>query len=175
MKQFKFMSRSALSFAVNAHGRQTYINFSPAYRGLSYFITTDEVLASRIRAHRWFREGRITESTEEVLPPRESRPYVQPPIPEKKKYTILGKAMATPKSPQPQQKEQPVVKEDLTTAQTEEQRNPQSFLAEDVTTFMEAKEFFITNYGLQRSDVSTKDAVAELCKMYNVIFPNYPL
>lgn len=169
------MSRSALSFAVNAHGRQTYINFSPAYRGLSYFITTDEVLASKVRAHRWFREGRITESAEEILPAKEPRPYVQPPMPEKKKYSILGKTMATPKAAQPQQEEQPVVKENLTTGQSENQDKPQSFVAEDVTTFMEAKEFFITNYGLQRSEVSTKEALAECCKLYKVVFPNYPL
>lgn len=173
MKQFKFMSRSALSFAVNAHGRQTYINFSPAYRGLSYFITTDEVLASKVRAHRWFREGRITESAEEILPAKEPRPYVQPPMPEKKKYSILGKTMAKP------QQKQPSVPESA----PESPENPEllandtapAIVAEDVTTFMEAKEFFITNYGLHRSEVSTKEALAECCKLYKVVFPNYPL
>lgn len=173
MKQFKFKSRSALSFAVNAHGRQTYINFSPAYRSLSYFITTDEVLASKIRAHRWFREGRITESAEEILPPKEARPYIQPPVPEKKKYSILGKAMATP---QPKQQPTP-------SAAPEPPGNPEplandptpAIMVEDVTSFMEAKEFFITNYGVRRSDVSTKEAVADFCRLYGVSFPNYPL
>ena len=75
----------------------------------------------------------------------------------------------------PLQKEEPVVKENLTTEQSEEQQNPNSFVADEVSSFMEAKEFFITNYGVQRSDVASKDAVAALCKEYNVVFPNYPI
>ena len=62
-----------------------------------------------------------------------------------------------------------------TTEKSEEQQNPQSFVADEVSSFMEAKEFFITNFGVQRSDVASKDAVAALCKEYNVSFPNYPL
>lgn len=176
-KQFKFKSHSALSFSVNVHGRQTYVNFSPSYRGLSFFITTDEALAAKVRAHRWFREGRITETVEEILPPKEPRPYVQPPVPERKKYTILGKLMAS----SPQQKQQP--------AQSAAPEAPESpvhpvnlpdesapaIVAEEVSSFMEAKEFFIANYGLQRAEVSTKDAVAALCRQFNVSFPNYPL
>jgi hypothetical protein len=50
-----------------------------------------------------------------------------------------------------------------------------AIVAEDVTSFMEAKEFFITNYGVQRSDVANKEAVSQLCKQYNVTFPNYPV
>lgn len=169
------MSRSALSFAVNAHGRQTYINFSPAYRGLSYFITTDEVLASKVRAHRWFREGRITESAEEILPAKEPRPYVQPPMPEKKKYSILGKTMATPQQKQPSADPVPEVPESPEHLGNLANDPAPAIVAEDVTTFMEAKEFFITNYGLQRSEVSTKEALAECCKLYKVVFPNYPL
>ena len=174
-KQYKFTSRSALSFSVNVHGLQTYINFSPAYRGLSFFITTDEAVSAKVRTHRWFREGRIKESVEVLLPPKKEQAYIQVPIPEKKKYSILGKTMATPKAAQPRQEEQPVVKEDLTTGHQENQDKPQSFVAEEVSSFMEAKEFFITNYGVQRSDVSTKEAVASLCKELNVVFPNYPL
>ena len=75
----------------------------------------------------------------------------------------------------PQQREEPVVKENFTTEQSEEQQNSQSFVADEVSSFMEAKEFFITNFGVQRSDVASKDAVAALCKEYNVTFPNYPL
>lgn len=75
----------------------------------------------------------------------------------------------------PQLKEEEVVKENLTAGMSEEQQNPQSFVADEVSSFMEAKEFFITNYGVQRSDVASKDAVAALCKEYNVVFPNYSI
>jgi len=178
-KQFKFTSRSSLSFSVNAHGRQAYVNFSPAYRGLSYFITKDEVLAARIRAHRWFREGRITEAVEELLPPKKEQAYIQAPMPEKKKYSILGKTMAAPR-----QKQEPATEASTASSVTPESpERPESaaeepapsIISEDVASFMEAKEFFITNYGVQRSDVSTKEAVAALCRQFNVVFPNYPL
>lgn len=179
-KQFKFTSHSALSFSVSVHGRQTYINFSPAYRGLSYFITTDELVAEKVRAHRWFREGRIKESVEELIPAKKEHPYIQAPMPEKKKYSILGKTMAAPKSVNPQRQdmeEDRVVKEEPTVEGTTDnaENGVSSFVAEDVTSFMEAKEFFITNFGIQRSEMPTKEAVSALCGQYNVVFPNYPL
>lgn len=175
-KQYKFQSRSALSFAVNAHGRQTYVNFSPAYRGLSFFITSDEVLAGKIRSHRWFREGRITETVEDILPASEERPYVQPPVPERKTYSILGKPMASPK-PKQATKSPADIEIPGVPPVVEKKENSQvpAFVADDVASFMEAKEFFITNFGVQRSEVSTKDAVSALCKRFNVTFPNYPL
>ena len=80
--------------------------------------------------------------------------------------------MAVNQPQKPQQKEESVVKENLITEQSEVQ---QTFVADEVTSFMEAKEFFITNYGVQRSDVSSRDAIAALCKELNVTFPNYPL
>lgn len=169
MKQYKFTSRSALSFAVTHNGRQMYVTFSPAYRGLSFYITTDESLAMKIRAHRWFRDGRINEQIVDIQPAKEEKAYqpVMPPQP--KKYSILGKPMATTQPAKPQQTEEPVVKENTTTEQ------PAAFVADEVTSFMEAKEFFITNYGVQRSEVASKDAIAQLCKSHNVTFPNYPM
>lgn len=175
-KQYKFQSRSALSFAVNAHGRQTYVNFSPAYRGLSYFITSDEVLAGKIRSHRWFREGRIKETVEDVLPASEQRPYIQAPMPVKKAYSILGKPMAAPKPKQASKAPAEIdIPEIPSVSDRQESSQSSPFVAEDVASFMEAKEFFITKYGVQRSEVSTKDAVSVLCKRFNVTFPNYPL
>ena len=156
-------------------GRQMYVNFSPAYRGLSYYITTDPGLAEKIRKHRWFREGRVSEEVVEIQPAKEVKPFQPIMPPEPKKYSILGKSMASSMPAKPHQKEDPVVKEGLTTEQSEGQQNPNSFVADEGSPFMEAKEFFITNYGVQRSDVASKDAVAALCKEYNVSFPNYPL
>lgn len=176
MKQYKFTSRSAFSFAVTHNGRQMYVNFSPTYRGISLYITTDESLAKKIRAHRWYREGRITDQIVEVQPAKKEKPYQPVMPPEPKKYSILGKPMAVNQPQKPQQKEESVVKENLITEQSEVQQEPQqTFVADEVTSFMEAKEFFITNYGVQRSDVSSRDAIAALCKELNVTFPNYPL
>ena len=156
-------------------GRQMYVNFSPTYRGLSYYITTDPGLAEKIRKHRWYREGRVSEEVVEIQPAKESKHFEPTMPPEPKKYSILGKTMSSAMLVKPQQKEEGVVKENLTTEPSEEQQNPQSFVADEVSSFMEAKEFFITNFGLQRSEVASKDAVAALCKEYNVAFPNYPI
>lgn len=174
MKQYKFISRSALSFAVMHGGRQIYVNFSAAYRNLSYYITTDESLAEKIRRHRWYRDGRIKEQVSDLDERVEEKPLEPTIPPEPKRYSIIGKKMSPASS---------AVNEQVQTeASTEKEENKmqnentsKAFIAEDVTSFMEAKEFFITNYGVQRSDVSSKDAVSQLCKEYGVVFPNYPV
>lgn len=171
MKQYKFTSRSALSFATTHNGRQMYVSFSPAYRGLAYFITTDEALAAKIRAHRWFRDGRIQEQVVDILPAAEEKKFTPTAPPEPKRYSILGKPMA---ATQPAKKEETA--RPVEAVETEAlQESSTAIVAEDVTSFMEAKEFFITNYGVQRSDVANKEAVSQLCKQYNVTFPNYPV
>ena len=83
--------------------------------------------------------------------------------------------MATVQPAKPQQAEEAVVKENFTTEQPAQPEQPAAFVTDDVTSFMEAKEFFINNYGVARSEVTNKEAIAQLCKQYNVTFPNYPL
>ena len=174
MKQYKFTSRSALSFAVTQNGRQTYVTFSPTYRGLSFFITTDESLAEKIRKHRWYREGRIKEQIVEIKPAKEEKPFQPTMPPESKKYSILGKTMATNIQSKPQQKQESV-QEELPSTEQEMNETAPLHVAEEVTSFMEAKEFFITNYGVARSEVANKEAVAQLCREYSIHFPNYQL
>lgn len=151
-----------------------YVNFSTAYRGLSFYITTDASLAEKIRRHRWFREGRITEQAVEMDEPKEEKPFepTMPPAP--KKYSILGKTMAAPPAPK-QAVKTPEEKPVMSDKESDKEDSLQAFNAEEVTSFMEAKEFFITNYGLHRSDVSSKDAIAQLCKDLGVVFPNYQI
>lgn len=60
-KLYKFVASSSLSFAVIHCGRMMYVNFSAFFRGKSTYHTTDRELAEKIRAHKWYREGRITE------------------------------------------------------------------------------------------------------------------
>lgn len=174
MKQYKFTSRSALSFAVTQNGRQTYVSFSPAYRGLSFFITTDESLAEKIRRHRWYREGRINEQIVEIKPAQEEKPFQPTMPPEPKKYSILGKTMATNIQSKPQQKQNQTLDEAVA-HQQEPQETSAGMAAEEVGSFMEAKEFFITNYGVTRSEVASKEAIAQLCKEHDVVFPNYSI
>jgi len=64
-KLYKFVASSSLSFAVIHCGRMMYVNFSAFFRGKSTYHTTDRELAEKIRAHKWYREGRITETIEE--------------------------------------------------------------------------------------------------------------
>ena len=176
MKQYKFTSHSALSFAVTHNGRQMYVTFSPAYRGLAYYITTDASLAEKIRKHRWYRDGRINEQVVDMLPPAEEKKFTPTAPPEPKKYSILGKSMSSPmpsvsKEIQPEAVSATIQEE----YQSSKEQASTAIVADEVSSFMEAKEFFITNYGVQRSDVANKDAVAALCKEYNVTFPNYPI
>jgi hypothetical protein len=64
--QYKFRSHSALSFPVVHRGRKQLVNFFDQGNSTSLFTTDDALLASKIRAHKWFREGRITEETVSV-------------------------------------------------------------------------------------------------------------
>jgi hypothetical protein len=61
--QYKFRSHSALSFPVVHRGRKQLVNFFDQGNSTSLFTTDDALLASKIRAHKWFREGRITEES----------------------------------------------------------------------------------------------------------------
>ena len=49
------------------------------------------------------------------------------------------------------------------------------FTPESVTSLLEAKEYFTTVLGVDRSLCTTKEAIAALCGQYNVEFPNYRL
>ena len=186
MNQYKFTSRSSLSFVVHHNGRQRYVNFSPAYRNQSYYITNDSTLAEKIRQHRWFKEGRIKEEVVEIQPAKPT-PVYQPEAPKAPKpYSVLGKTMSAPQQKQkPQNPDLPEAPETLSTpnqpekpehleplAIQEQPENP-AISPDSVTSFMEAKEYFVTNYGIARSECANKAMLEALCQHYNVQFPNY--
>lgn len=148
---------------------------------MSYYITSDAGLADKIRAHRWYKEGRINEVTVNVEP-TEQTPVRQPEEPKTKKtYSILGRPMANATSAKPVQAkteiQEPEIQPQLNFPEVEEKveetPEPVKFKAEDVTSFMEAKEFFIQNYGIARSECANKAMLESLCHQYNVVFPNY--
>ena len=178
MNQYKFSSRSSLSFAVHHNGRARYVNFSPSYRNQSYFITNDVTLAEKIRQHRWFKEGRISEEIVEIQPAKVTPAY-QPSAPaEKKTYSILGRPMATntPKPADTENEQNNDSNEQSDVAEEIINQKPEvanQFSVDSVTSFMEAKEFFVNNYGIARSECANRAMLEALCQHYNVQFPNY--
>ena len=189
MNQYKFTSRSSLSFVVHHNGRQRYVNFSPAYRNQSYYITNDPTLAEKIRQHRWFKEGRIKEEIVEIKSAKPA-PVYKPETPKAPKpYSILGRQMASPKNtvqdtPNDIQNTSNVIlseAKNLNTPNSNEHSDvakeiinqDPAFSPESVTSFMEAKEFFVSHYGITRSECASKAMLEALCQHYNVQFPNY--
>ena len=46
---------------------------------------------------------------------------------------------------------------------------------ENVTSFLEAKDFFEVRFKVPRSQCGNKEALSSLCKEHGIQFPNYPL
>lgn len=180
-KLYKFVANSSLSFAVIHCGRMMYINFSAFFRGKSTYHTTDRELAEKIRAHKWYREGRITEIIEEdedVIHDENEENSVLQEKEVKQRYSILGKRMCTYIPPASSNQEE---KESRSTEQTgekeeviQEDRNIQEDI-ENVTSFLEAKDFFEVRFKVPRSQCGNKETLSSLCKEHGIQFPNYPL
>ena len=180
-----------------------YINFSAFFRGKSTYHTTDRKLAEKIRAHKWYREGRITEIIEEdedVIHDENEENSVLQEKEVKQRYSILGKRMCTyipPASSNQEEKEsrsteqtgekesrsteQTGEKESRSTEQTgekeeviQEDRDIQEDI-ENVTSFLEAKDFFEVRFKVPRSQCGNKETLSSLCKEHGIQFPNYPL
>ncbi|MCS2996874.1 hypothetical protein [Phocaeicola vulgatus] len=180
-KLYKFVANSSLSFAVIHCGRMMYINFSAFFRGKSTYHTTDRELAEKIRAHKWYREGRITEIIEEdedVIHDENEENSVLQEKEVKQRYSILGKRMCTYIPPASSNQEE---KESRSTEQTgekeeviQEDRDIQEDI-ENVTSFLEAKDFFEVRFKVPRSQCGNKETLSSLCKEHGIQFPNYPL
>lgn len=180
-KLYKFVANSSLSFAVIHCGRMMYINFSAFFRGKSTYHTTDRELAEKIRAHKWYREGRITEIIEEdedVIHDKNEENSVLQEKEVKQRYSILGKRMCTYIPPASSNQEE---KESRSTEQTgekeeviQEDRDIQEDI-ENVTSFLEAKDFFEVRFKVPRSQCGNKETLSSLCKEHGIQFPNYPL
>ena len=180
-KLYKFVANSSWSFAVIHCGRMMYINFSAFFRGKSTYHTTDRELAEKIRAHKWYREGRITEIIEEdedVIHDENEENSVLQEKEVKQRYSILGKRMCTYIPPASSNQEE---KESRSTEQTgekeeviQEDRDIQEDI-ENVTSFLEAKDFFEVRFKVPRSQCGNKETLSSLCKEHGIQFPNYPL
>ncbi len=189
-KLYKFVANSSLSFAVIHCGRMMYVNFSAFFRGKSTYHTTDRELAEKIRAHKWYREGRITETIEEdedVIHDENDVNSVLQKTEVKQRYSILGKRMCTyipPASSNQEEKEsesaEPTKEKESESAEPtkekgiQEDRDIQEDI-ENVTSFLEAKDFFEVRFKVPRSQCGNKEALSSLCKEHGIQFPNYPL
>lgn len=198
---YKFTADSAFNFPVTHRGRKIFVNFSLPVNGVSRFLTTDKGLADKICAHRWFRMGLIHMVEEkESAPAQKVAQKPSAPAPQKPAYSIIGRKMAAKmpsfmsgshvfdnagslhkdadaaESDASQSAEAQTASESAEPQQqapTEEAS--QQFRLEDVTSFLEAKEYFTSVMGVNRSLASSKEAIAALCRQYNITFPNYKL
>lgn len=178
-KLYKFVASSSLSFAVIHCGRMMYVNFSAFFRGKSTYHTTDRELAEKIRAHKWYREGRITETIEEdedVIHDENDVNSVLQKTEVKQRYSILGKRMCTyiPPASSNQEEKESESAEPTKEKGIQEDRNIQEDI-ENVTSFLEAKDFFEVRFKVPRSQCGNKKALSSLCKEHGIQFPNYPL
>ena len=178
-KLYKFVASSSLSFAVIHCGRMMYVNFSAFFRGKSTYHTTDRELAEKIRAHKWYREGRITETIEEdedVIHDENDVNSVLQETEVKQRYSILGKRMCTyiPPASSKQEEKESESAEPTKEKGIQEDRDIQEDI-ENVTSFLEAKDFFEVRFKVPRSQCGNKEALSSLCKEHGIQFPNYPL
>lgn len=178
-KLYKFVASSSLSFAVIHCGRMMYVNFSAFFRGKSTYHTTDRELAEKIRAHKWYREGRITETIEEdedVIHDENDINSVLQETEVKQRYSILGKWMCTyiPPASSKQEEKESESAEPTKEKGIQEDRDIQEDI-ENVTSFLEAKDFFEVRFKVPRSQCGNKEALSSLCKEHGIQFPNYPL
>lgn len=185
MTQYRFISKSKMSFAVRHNGRDTYVNFSIPYSNVSRFITTDKTLAEKIRKHIWFREGRIKEETPVVL-----SPDIVPETPEEisdenttneswlKKELFNEQTTASDSTTTETADEQTTASDNTTTEPADEQTQqdePQGIRPEDVTSLAEAKDYLKTYYAAPREAIASREKVAEFCTANNIVFPNFEL
>ena len=179
MKQYKFKAKSSLNFSIDHNGRAMYISFSPAYRGQSMFITEDAALAEKIKQHRWYREGRMTLTVEDAA---EKAPEVKPTpttVPERKPFNLSGMKVQVAAPSEPAHEavvaNPPYEASADEATQVNEGEESEGMKAEDVSSFMEAKEYMIDNFGIARSECPNKTALASLMEQYGVEFPNYDI
>jgi hypothetical protein len=186
-KLYRFNANSSLSFRVINRGREMAVTFSQCYRGSSSFFTHDAELAALIRAHKWFRTGRIKEVEIEDDPvPATPTVETETQTP-KRTYSIRGRRMvsvpaSTPTVEEEEKKEEvapeavtdaPTV-ETETTAETAEETAETGFSPESVSTFYEAKEYVLDHFeDADRTQLRSKERLYEFCQAHGLTFPNY--
>lgn len=176
---YNFSAHSAVSFAVVHGGRRFFVNFSPCISGVSRYLTTDKKLADKIMAHKWFRQGLITlkVEVENEEKPASKVELIDDAVKTKAAssgFTLSSlKAQAATVIPAASTTEQMTsVTETESPALAEEEKT--NFSTDEVSTFVEARQYMIDVLGIT-TPIKSKEDMLNLCKEYGIEFPNYPL
>lgn len=166
------------------------VKFSDLFRNYSSYMTTDESLAEKIRATRWYKEGRIKEEKPRETVEEDKKTIVHHSVAsttlnelEKRRRRAVASFNANPKRgrkakakvvvPEPEQKNEDVSEDNPVGDQ--EEVSDDSFTSDDVETMLEAVEFFVSNYGVDKKTIRSESDIKDLCKKFNVQFKNYQL
>lgn len=198
-KIYRFHASSSLSFRVVNRGREVTVTFSPCYRSCATFFTLDESLAAKIRAHKWFRTGRITEipdTEEETITPSTSPTTAASQSPKRPAYSILGRRMVVSNSPAAEpfeasqsdassvesvaisdpdnqaSVESPSVDQEVTETTIEAES---SLSIQEVSSFLEAKDWVVAHFQVDRASLRSKADLTDFCVQHDIVFENYPL
>lgn len=180
---YNFSAHSAVSFAVVHGGRRFFVNFSPLISGVSRYLTTDKKLADKIVAHRWFRQGLITLNVEVE---NDEKPVSKVELINEAVHTKAASSGFTLSSLKAQAAnpvvttasstvEQPIIADTETEAHTPvEVEEKTNFSIDEVSTFVEARQYMIDVIGIT-TPIKSKEDLLALCTEHNIEFPNYPL
>ena len=188
MKQFVFYAQSRFFLKINHKGRIMTVKFSDLFRNYSSYMTTDESLAEKIRATRWYKEGRIKEEEPREMAEENKKAIVRQSVAsttlnelEERRRRAVASFKANPKRgrkakekvvvPEPEQNDEDVLEDD----DDQEEIAGDSFTSDDVETMLEAVEFFVSNYGVDKKTIRSESDIKDLCKKFNVQFKNYQL
>lgn len=194
MKQFVFYAQSRFFLKINHRGRIMTVKFSDLFRNYSSYMTTDESLAEKIRATRWYKEGRIKEEEPREMAEENKKTIEHHSVAsttlnelEERRKRAVASFKANPKlgkkakekekvvipEPEPEKKDEDVSEDNPVGDQ--EEVSGDSFTSDDVETMLEAVEFFVSNYGVDKKTIRSESDIKDLCKKFNVQFKNYQL
>lgn len=193
---YRFNAKSSLSFPVVIRGRETHVTFSSQYRDSTSFFTKDPLLADKIRHHRWFRQGRITEVVAVEEPEETAKQEVAKESTAQHVYSILGRRLVSPTRPSTVKETEeaasaeihketaPATEETVPTETaeqveavkeetTEEETTVEGVQLDEVESFMEAKEYLVTHFEVERASLRSKQDIINFCEAHDITFPNY--
>lgn len=192
MKQLVFYAQSRFFLKINHRGRIMTVKFSDLFRNYSSYMTTDESLAEKIRATRWYKEGRIKEEEPREMAEENKKTIVHHSVAsttlneleERRRRAVASfkvnlkrgkkaKEKVVIPEPEPEQKDEDVSEDN--TVGDQEEVSGDSFTSDDVETMLEAVEFFVSNYGVDKKTIRSESDIKDLCKKFNVQFKNYQL
>ena len=177
---YNFSAHSAVSFAVVHGGRRFFVNFSPCISGVSRYLTTDKKLADKIMAHKWFRQGLITlkVEVENEEKPASKVELIDDAVKTKAAssgFTLSSlKAQAATVIPGASTTEQPIIADTVTESPAPVEEEKTNFSTDEVSTFVEARQYMIDVLGIT-TPIKSKEDMLNLCKEHGIEFPNYPL